>query len=841
MPLETPVFISDLVTANPPSTDPKSEGAAHLRNIKSALKATFPNVTGAVTATQVELNQLAGSTSAIQTQLNTKAPSISPVFTVAATLPAATTIGTVTAAEVLRLSGVTGPIQTQLNTKAPIASPVFTGVVNLPPTGFGLTEAVTKSYADALSMAAALPAQTGNAGKIITTNGVTASWQTNRADLPITIVTTTTQTAVDGNHYVMSNAALSTLTLPASPANGAGIDVTFANGRVDNVIARNGSGLMVTDAGAPLLEDMVYDVPSVTLSLVFAGNAWRFEAQGSSIAITETIETTALNLRNATETAALLVRNATEAAAVLSRGYEAPIAYTAGISLTRTTQTVSQLGVVYAPVMASLPFTTSGTFETAKFRVVQGGGRDIVSVRDFGAVGDGVTPDQAAFVAACLSLGVKGGTVRYYDKHLIDASFTVPSNVTLKGPMTCVGSPGDNVSAPYGNMAALILNSAATITLLGGAGHDGGLVYRKGMVFPSADAAGFAGTAFTGGGDDTFLTNSQVIGFSKAYFSTGKQRPRICNNWLDNINGIEIAVCYDIAYVSDNHAWPFATIAFDASGQSPRFHRTGTAFLFRDGGDWNRSTNNFSYGYQRGHQVINCNSMTLIGASHDNTTINATAIGIEISGTSNETRLIGCQAAAQSTGIFINTAAGTHTYVEGCQTWVNSARGMLINGGNVTVNGGGHRNAPEGITVNNAASTVTIDNVNFVSNPIPVNALIESAKIRIGKNNSYTGQTAGSRVAAGLLLNSIASAATVDALADHSVFNVTGTVNIGTITSGHTGREISLLFTSALTMLHTIAANGIRLQGGVNFAVVNGSTLTVMHNGTQWYETGRAA
>ena len=450
MALETPVFISDLVATNPPATDPKSEGAAHLRNIKSALKTTFPNVTGAVTATQLELNQLAGSTSAIQAQLNSKAPAASPVITVAATLPAATTIGTVTAAEVSRLSGVTGPIQTQINTKAPIASPVFTGVVNLPPTGFGVTEAVTKGYADGLAFASALPAQAGNANKIITTNGVTASWQTNRSVLPITIVTATTQTAVDGNHYVMTNTALSTLTLPASPANGIGIDVTFANSRTDNIVARNGSGLMVTDAGLPIFEDLIYDVPSVTLSLVFAGNAWRFRAQGSSIAITETIESTALALRNATETAALLSRNSTEAAALLTRGYEAPVAYVTGISLTRTTQTVSQAGVVYTPVPGSVPFTTSGTFETASFRVIQGvmgsdlaagtgaglvgflqsgvgaatrtlqsKSRDSVSVKDFGAVGNGISNDTANFQAAVdyaasvgCALNVPEGTYR---------------------------------------------------------------------------------------------------------------------------------------------------------------------------------------------------------------------------------------------------------------------------------------------------------------------------------------------------------------------------------------------------------------------------------------------
>lgn len=37
-------------------------------------------------------------------------------------------------------------------------------------------DAVTKSYADGLSFAAALPAQAGNAGKEIITDGTTASW-----------------------------------------------------------------------------------------------------------------------------------------------------------------------------------------------------------------------------------------------------------------------------------------------------------------------------------------------------------------------------------------------------------------------------------------------------------------------------------------------------------------------------------------------------------------------------------------------------------------------------------------------------------------------------------------
>lgn len=56
MPLESVTHISDLVATNPTSTDPKSEGDNHLRNIKTALKTDFPNISGPVTKTHTQLN-----------------------------------------------------------------------------------------------------------------------------------------------------------------------------------------------------------------------------------------------------------------------------------------------------------------------------------------------------------------------------------------------------------------------------------------------------------------------------------------------------------------------------------------------------------------------------------------------------------------------------------------------------------------------------------------------------------------------------------------------------------------------------------------------------------------
>lgn len=60
MGLETGTYISDLNASNPVgATDPKSQGDDHIRLIKSTILATFPNLTGAMTKTQAELNDVA--------------------------------------------------------------------------------------------------------------------------------------------------------------------------------------------------------------------------------------------------------------------------------------------------------------------------------------------------------------------------------------------------------------------------------------------------------------------------------------------------------------------------------------------------------------------------------------------------------------------------------------------------------------------------------------------------------------------------------------------------------------------------------------------------------------
>jgi len=62
MGLETGTYISDLNSSNPVAGDPVNEGDDHIRLVKSTVKATFPSITGAVSATHTELNKLDGVT-----------------------------------------------------------------------------------------------------------------------------------------------------------------------------------------------------------------------------------------------------------------------------------------------------------------------------------------------------------------------------------------------------------------------------------------------------------------------------------------------------------------------------------------------------------------------------------------------------------------------------------------------------------------------------------------------------------------------------------------------------------------------------------------------------------
>jgi len=172
MGLETGTYISDLVNTNPTSSDPKSQGDDHLRLIKATILTTFPNINGAMTSTEEELNILDGAT------LSTAELNILDGVTASTAELNILDGATLTVTELNYVDGVTSAIQGQIDLKATLASPALTGTPTAPTASVGDsgTQIATLDFVVATSLVSALPGQTSNSGKTITTDGSNASW-----------------------------------------------------------------------------------------------------------------------------------------------------------------------------------------------------------------------------------------------------------------------------------------------------------------------------------------------------------------------------------------------------------------------------------------------------------------------------------------------------------------------------------------------------------------------------------------------------------------------------------------------------------------------------------------
>lgn len=185
MTVESALYPSQFNTAWPQASDMVSEGDNHIRLTKTVIKTTFPNVAGAVSATDVQLSYVTGVTSAIQAQIDNKGAIAGQTWTGTHAFPSTTTIGGLTPTIRGYLETVTSDAQAQIDARALKAGNTYSGThnftgatINVPTLSPGATGngAASVDFANALAFSAALPVQAGNAGKFVTTDGTNASW-----------------------------------------------------------------------------------------------------------------------------------------------------------------------------------------------------------------------------------------------------------------------------------------------------------------------------------------------------------------------------------------------------------------------------------------------------------------------------------------------------------------------------------------------------------------------------------------------------------------------------------------------------------------------------------------
>ena len=128
--------------------------------------------------------------------------------------------------------------------------------------------------------------------------------------------------------------------------------------------------------------------------------------------------------------------------------YRAVVAHTSGVFATD----LAAGKWVFVAALANTTFIQSGT--GAVSRTVQDKARDIVSVRDFGAKGDGVTDDTAAINAAIAALKAAGGDLLYFPR----GNYISSGQIALDASVWMIGAgPNATKISVSGNLATALL------------------------------------------------------------------------------------------------------------------------------------------------------------------------------------------------------------------------------------------------------------------------------------------------------------------------------------------------------------------------------------------------
>lgn len=227
-----------------------------------------------------------------------------------------------------------------------------------------------------------------------------------------------------------------------------------------------------------------------------------------------------------------------------------------------------------------------------------------VSVRDYGARGDGMTDDTAAFAAAMRAVSV-GGTVSVpVGNYRIKTHLVVPPGVTLEGvwriPTAFTQHQGSTLLAVEGAGSEA---GPAFITLSANATLKGITVF-----YPNQDPARivpYPWCVAAGGGDNSSILDCLLVNPYQGvdFGSRASGRHMIRNLYGQPLRrGIWIDKCYDVGRIENVHFWPFWNWD-EKSGIREWLWKNGESFVFGRT-DWEYVTNTFVFPVNIGYRFI---------------------------------------------------------------------------------------------------------------------------------------------------------------------------------------------------------------------------------------------
>lgn len=481
------------------------------------------------------------------------------------------------------------------------------------------------------------------------------------------------------------------------------------------------------------------------------------------------------------------------------------------------------------------------------------GAKMAVVVGDYNSTTGLGTDDGPAILQQLQTLSAAGGgklIIPYGKKPFVGSSFEMPQNTGIEFEKVPTGTH-DGLQLP--NLSGTIwLSSAATITMANATSLKANLFragWKPGLTSAQITST-FLGTAIILKTNCANISiEGMIIGFLKSIESqnTTNTDGTAQNNRLDLkvivdcINGPHIHNCYDISRLNGVHCWPFSSVTSPAETDGAQLKRAGYALWLSGVNDWTMVFQYFSYGYMVGIRLTDCSAVTLNNCGMDHVPGAADgSIGYLLEGNTREIKLQSVQAAGKEFGIIVNstTPSGRLAAIITAPTvWVTKTVGIDIIAGSVQINGGSIRNdplSPNGIGVRNrntGSAEVTLNGVDFCGLTTGIDNGSASAVLRY-PNCTFR---AVSTQIVNAYMPTLASGASVAPNGVDTVFNLTGTTNVGNISSPqrYAGRMVTFICVGGLQFLF---GGNIITRSGVNTAVGAGRAFSVVSDGTNWYE-----